>query len=128
MKTIAMVAAGGALGALSRFGLSKLLQDWNPHPAFSVGTLLANLAGCILMGILVVWVGHLEPLQRDAMAAFLLTGFLGSLTTFSTFILEFVKLSEDGYPHLVATHLVAHLMVGAMGLWAGYHGARKMLG
>jgi CrcB protein len=123
-KTLALVAAGGALGALSRFGLGKLLQDWNPHPAFSVGTLAANLAGCLLMGFLVVVVGSLSPPQREALGAFLLTGFLGSLTTFSTFILEFVRLSEESTRRLVATHLSAHLLVGAAGLWVGYRTAQ----
>lgn len=126
MKTLGFVALGGALGAMSRFGLAKALQAWNPHPAFSVGTLLANLLGCVMMGFLVVWVGHLEGSTRDAWAAFLLTGFLGSLTTFSTFVLEFFKLAEERYGKMLLTHLSAHLLMGALGLWLGYSSARKL--
>ena len=120
-----LVALGGSLGALSRFGLGKALQHWNPHAHFSVGTLLANLLGCFLMGALVVIIGGLSDTQREVMVAFLLTGFLGSLTTFSTFILEFFKLNQSNEPKLIVMHLLGHLALGVAGLWIGHSLAQR---
>lgn len=127
MKHLLWVALGGALGALGRFGLGKAFRQWNPHESFSVGTLAANLAGCFLMGLLVVVIAQSEELHREALTAFFLTGFLGSLTTFSTFILEFFKLAGHGNSKLVVSHLVAHLAIGVLGLWAGYSAAHQFV-
>lgn len=114
------VALGGALGALLRYGLGKGMENWNPHPSFSAGTLAANLIGCFLMGALVVMIGQSQQPQRDILAAFLLAGFLGSLTTFSTFVLEVFKLGQSGGFRLMLGHLGAHLGVGMLGLWSGF--------
>lgn len=128
MKEVALVALGGSLGALLRYGLGKWLQHTNPHPSFSAGTLLANLVGCVLMGLLVVYAAELNEPQKQAFAAFLLTGFLGSLTTFSTFILEFFKLSQTGDLKLVISHAAGHLLVGLFGLWAGHSIGQRFIG
>ena len=119
MKLVA-VALGGALGALARYGLGKGLTHLDPHPSFSVGTLCANLFGCFLMGALVVWIGQLEDPHKELLGAFLLAGFLGSLTTFSTFVLEVFKLAEDAGIKMLLGHLGAHLGIGMLGLWLGY--------
>ena len=129
MKEILLVGLGGCLGALARYGLSKLLQPANPHPFFSAGTLTANVLGCMLMGFLVVlFAQDMEEGYREALVAFILTGFLGSLTTFSTFILEFFKLSQTPGVKLAFSHLAAHLCTGLFGLWAGHALGQKIFG
>ena len=121
------VALGGALGALLRYGLGKWLTDWNPHSSFSAGTLLSNLIGCVLMGALVVVIGQMSQPHKDILTAFVLAGFLGSLTTFSTFILEVFKLSQDASLRIVLGHLGAHLGLGFFGLWLGYNLAVRLV-
>lgn len=123
---LGLVALGGALGALSRYGLGRALHHWNPHPWFSIGTLVANVVGCFLMGASIVWIGELDEVYRDALSAFILVGFLGSLTTFSTFILEFVKLAQHSEFKVVLTQCAAHLILGVVGLWLGHSLAQKL--
>jgi fluoride exporter len=110
---------------MSRYGLGKVFSQWDPHPSFSAGTLLANLAGCALMGALAVWIGQLSETYREAVGLFLLTGFLGSLTTFSTYIFEVFRLAQAGGVKMFLTHTAAHLIVGMGGLWLGFSLAQK---
>lgn len=125
-NTVIWVALGGALGALARYGLSKGLEQWNPNTYFSTGILAANLLGCFVMGFLVVSIGQMPALHRDVIAAFLLTGVLGSLTTFSTFILEMFRLLQAGDAKLALAHFAAHLVLGFLGLCLGYGTAAKL--
>lgn len=87
---------------------------------------MANLSGCFLMGFLVVALGNFEGGQREMATAFLLTGFLGSLTTFSSFILEFFRLAQQNGPKLLVSHSVAHLAVGLLGLFLGHAVAQRL--
>lgn len=75
------VALGGALGSCSRYALSALNAH---HPWMPLGTLGANVIGGLLMGGVLVYARQLAPLTQ----LFVATGFLGGLTTFSTFSAE----------------------------------------
>ena len=101
------VAVGAVLGAWSRWGLSTWL---NPStPGLPAGTLAANLAGGDLVGVAVAFFGanaHLAPEWRLACV----TGFLGALTTFSTFSAESVQLMMAGRYGAAALHSAAHLV------------------
>jgi CrcB protein len=81
LPLLVVVAAGGAVGALARYGVAEAL----PHgrSALPVGTLVVNVVGCLCLGLLV----GLEPWARW-LRPFLGTGVLGGFTTFSTFALE----------------------------------------
>lgn len=92
MQTLA-IAAGGALGALTRYWVSTAVYAWLGR-GFPWGTLSVNVIGSLLMGILYILL--LERLTVSAeLRAFLLVGFLGAMTTFSTFSLETVVLLQD---------------------------------
>ena len=80
-----LVAAGGALGALCRYMTTLALAGW-AGTAFPYGTLAVNGAGSFLIGLLGVLLSRVYPLPGAA--AFLITGFLGGLTTFSSFMNE----------------------------------------
>jgi CrcB protein len=116
---IAAVGAGAAVGAWTRWGLSLLL---NPVlPSLPLGTLAANLIGGLLVGIVM---GLAEPLALSATLRLLIvTGFLGGLTTFSSFSAEAVGTllrGESGWAiGLVLVHLLGSLMLTGAGVWIG---------
>lgn len=114
------VAAGAALGALARWGLSIY---FNPlFPTIPLGTLLANLVGGYLIGVAVAVFTTMSGLPPEA-RLFAVTGFLGGLTTFSTFSAEIVSLvsgGEFGWAVLAtAGHLFGSLLLTALGIWSG---------
>lgn len=112
------VACGGAAGAVCRFGVGLLAAAKVPsHPW--LGTLAVNLAGCVLIGFAsyaAVGRGILGPTGR----AVAVTGFLGGLTTFSTFGQEAVALGrgEEGVP-LAALHVSLNVGGGLLLVWCG---------
>ncbi len=91
---IFMVALGGALGALCRYGLCGLI-NWLYKPQLTLGTIVVNLIGCFLMGLLVSLLHNRFPVS-DQVKLLILTGFLGAFTTFSTYTLESVSYIIDG--------------------------------
>ncbi len=94
MKLYVAIACGGALGAVSRFVLAAWVQRLSTS-SFPWGTLAVNALGSFLMGFLFVYL--IERSSLSEVWRFLLTvGFLGSLTTFSTFSLETVRLLQSG--------------------------------
>ena len=93
MNTLMLLAvgAGGFLGAISRFFLSTGVQRFT-GVAFPYGTLAVNVVGSFLIGFLFLYFEHtISPNQK----ALLITGFLGALTTFSTFSLETVLMLQN---------------------------------
>lgn len=117
MISVLSIAAGGALGAVARhcvnvgaasaFGL-----------VFPWGTLVVNVLGSFLMGILIGLFAHLWQPSQD-MRAFLTVGFLGAFTTFSTFSLDAVTLYERGEVALSAVYIGANVALSIAGLLGG---------
>jgi fluoride exporter len=111
----AAVGFGAACGAWLRWGFSLLL---NPiFPTVPLGTLTANLVGGFVIGVLM---GIAEPIQLSAtMRLLLVTGFLGGLTTFSTFSAETMNLMLKGQYGwglvVIATHLLGSLTLTGLG-------------
>ena len=86
----ALVACGGAVGALSRFWVAVALNKWlGAHLPFA--TLATNISGSFLIGVAAILIG-----AHAGLAAFAMVGILGGFTTFSTFSLETVRLFEAG--------------------------------
>jgi CrcB protein len=114
----ACVALGGAIGAPARFTLDGWLQR-RAQSSVPVGTLAVNLTGAFTLGIVV---GLLDAHPLDASVGTVLSaGFLGGLTTFSTFTFESVRLAEESAWRPLATYLAVTLAGGvlaaALGLW-----------
>lgn len=107
MQAYLLVAAGGALGAVARFGLSEAMARAF-GPGFPWGTLAANVLGGLVMGVLA------GAVKDRALLALLGAGVLGGFTTFSAFSLETVRLFEAGRFDLGALYVGASL-AGAIG-------------
>jgi CrcB protein len=111
------VGVGGALGCWLRWGLALLL---NPlFPTLPLGTLAANLVGCLAMGCVMGVFDHFQTLPPE-LRLFVFTGFLGGLTTFSTFSAESVTLllkeQYFWFGGQVAAHVIGSLTMTVLGL------------
>ena len=88
-----LIFVGGGLGSLCRYALAAAVST-RAHLAFPIGTLVVNILGCIIIGIVA---RQLMNMQTDVMArAAIITGFCGGFTTFSTFSYETVGLISGG--------------------------------
>lgn len=122
MMKILLVMVGGSIGALSRYAVSlwaaRLLGV-----RFPWGTLAVNLVGCFLIGLAFAWAERGLNIMNPAMRLFFITGYLGALTTFSSFGMETViSLREGTYLVAVANILANNILGGALvilGMLAG---------
>ena len=121
--TLSQVALGGAIGACLRYlvqGASLRLLG----PSFPFGTLMVNVAGSFLMGLLFVMLADKGGLR---FAPFLLTGILGGFTTFSAFSLDTALLWERGANWLSLGYVGASVILSLAALVAGLQLARSMI-
>ncbi|HEX4927302.1 MAG TPA: fluoride efflux transporter CrcB [Burkholderiales bacterium] len=119
MTSLGLLAVGGgaALGAWLRWWLGAVL---NPvFPTLPLGTLSANMLGGLLMGLAMGYLSHYESLPAEV-RLLVMTGFLGGLTTFSTFSAESVTLlmrEQFGWAGaLILAHLVGSVLMTLAGL------------
>lgn len=117
MPTPVLVALGGALGALARWGVGVGMVRWLGTGA-PWGTWTANLTGCFLIGLALPFFHETHP-QR----ALAVVGFLGAFTTFSTYTAETLLLWESGKAGLALANAAGSVVVGlvacGLGLWLG---------
>jgi CrcB protein len=101
------VGAGSMAGGMSRYGLTLLTQNIS---AFTIpfGTLISNLAGCLLIG-LIAGIGGKTELMSTEMRLLLATGFCGGFTTMSSFVYELGQYVQDKEFFFASTYFVATL-------------------
>jgi CrcB protein len=113
-----LIALGGALGSVCRYGLSTAVQRLS-SPFFPYGTFAVNVLGCLVFGVIMGAARQrfvLGPSER----AFLLIGVLGGFTTFSTFTYETFALLQDGEFVRAFWNAGGQVVCGLVALWAGY--------
>ena len=103
------------MGALLRHFVGSLIQS-RTQSEFPLATLLVNVAGCFLFGLLFALLGN--GVAKE-LRIFLFTGLLGGFTTYSTFGFECVSLLQRGYHGMAAGYIVASLVLGLGATWLG---------
>ena len=123
IKACLLVAAGGALGVVGRLttGAAAVLGG-----GFPWGTLIVNVVGSFLLGVLVGLLSAAWTPPGD-MRLFLATGFLGAFTTFSAFSLDVVSEFERGLNSLAVLYVVASVVFSVLALLAGLRLMRVIL-
>jgi fluoride exporter len=116
---ILIVGIGGFVGAIARYLISAGVQSIFSRSLFPFGTLAVNLLGCMIMGFLCAialnW-GVLTPRAK----LLLMTGFLGALTTFSTFSNETFDLIKNSEMFLAFVNVGVQVVFGLFFIWFGY--------
>jgi CrcB protein len=107
-REILGVAIGGALGSLARFGVTTLLAA--KQGGFPWAILVVNVVGCLLIGIVSQWA--ITSSAPDWLKVLLATGFLGGLTTFSTFGENTFRLLLAEHWLLAGSNIAANLLLG----------------
>jgi CrcB protein len=111
------------LGAWLRWFLIGEYNALVPH--LPLGTLIANVGGGLIIGFAVAWLGA-SPEMHPNVRLFLITGFLGALTTFSSFSAESLALLHDGRYGWALAHSAAHLFGSLAAAAAGFAAYRAL--
>lgn len=119
LRNCLWIAAGGASGAVFRYLVFVVFQHigWNTVMA----TMSVNIVGSFLLGLSF----GLIPETNSKMQAFLMIGFLGAFTTFSTFSGDFVKLMESRSFLLASTYAMSSVVLGILAFLVGIYLATK---
>jgi CrcB protein len=120
-----LAALGGALGALARWAVAVGLPS--SPTGWPWATLLVNLTGCLLLGVLFAVLAARFP-DADWPRPLLAVGVLGGYTTYSAFAVEVVHLAESGAVLTATTYVVASVVGGVAAVAAGTLAVRSALG
>lgn len=118
MNGFLLVGAGGALGAMARYGFSSMIGRLWPMN-FPLATLLVNIVGSIAMGLFVGAMAKLLPAHQQELRLFVAVGIFGGFTTFSSFSLDTIVLIERGELFAAISYVALSVVVCLIGLYLG---------
>jgi CrcB protein len=124
-KTLLFIAVGGAFGAMMRFLTQATVYELVGR-AFPFGTLVVNVTGSFLMGLLSIFLVEKFNLDAEWHLA-ILVGVLGSFTTFSTFSIETLVLFEQGDILKAMTNILLSVTLCVCAVWAGAYLAKQIV-
>ncbi|MBA4376360.1 MAG: fluoride efflux transporter CrcB [Anaerolinea sp.] len=123
MRDLLIIGAGGFIGAVLRYLAILSMQLFKTKSEIPLGTLLVNVVGCLLIGVLAVAAENSKILSSDT-RNFLIIGILGAFTTFSTFGVESVNLLKSGLNFQFALNIALQIVLGLSAVWGGMNLAR----
>jgi CrcB protein len=118
MQNLLLIGIGGFMGAILRYGVSGIIQNWSKSVQFPYGTLMVNLLGCLLIGAL-SQVAEARGVISSEARSFIFIGLLGAFTTFSAFGNDTVSLFREGENLLSFINIGLHLALGLSAVWLG---------
>ncbi len=119
LMNLLFVAIGSMFGGVSRYWLSGIIQK-NAHTLFPLGVLSVNIIGCFIIGLLAGLSVHTNLLTQNH-RLFLIIGFCGSFTTFSSFSLDNLKLVTTKAYFLFSLNIGLSVILGLLATWLGYY-------
>ncbi|PCI76180.1 MAG: fluoride efflux transporter CrcB [SAR86 cluster bacterium] len=125
MNTYMAIAFGGAFGAVSRFWLHGAVQRFNGS-SFPLGTFAVNILGSFLIGVFFVVLAEKAQLS-EPWRPLIVVGFLGAMTTFSTFSLDALLLFEQGHYNTALFYIVSSVALCLFAAFAGMQITRVVL-
>lgn len=125
MRNALVVGLGGCLGSIARYLTSVLIHRLFNQPSFPYATLVVNVSGCLLIGLL-GGLAEQNRLLRPGMRLFLVVGLLGGFTTFSAFSYETLTLADNGKLLPALLNISAHIILGLSAVWLGATVAKNM--
>ena len=117
IKSYLIVGLGGAAGSMLRYAVQKLFSIQHAA-AFPTATLLVNISGCFLIGLLAGIVSR-SLAWNEEMKLLLMTGFCGGFTTFSAFTLEGIGLLKESKTFFFIIYLTASVVGGLLATFIG---------
>ena len=121
MERYLIVMAGGAVGSLARYVAGTAIMS-RFGGRFPLGTLLVNVSGCFLIGVIMTLLAQKAP--HPNWRLLLVVGFLGGYTTFSSFAYETFTAAREGSPWIGLLNVVASIVAGYLAVWLGAISAR----
>ncbi len=118
MSNILILGLGGFFGAVSRYLLSSYVQNLFKPNGFPYGTLAVNIIGCFILGLLTYLAGAKGLLDANT-RLFLMVGFIGAFTTFSTFSVESAALFQNGQGIAGWLNIFGSNLLGIMFVFVG---------
>ncbi|MEA4852232.1 MAG: fluoride efflux transporter CrcB [Paludibacter sp.] len=118
MKHLLLVGLGGFIGSVARFLVSKLNLSWHFF-SIPMGTLTVNVLGSFIIGIL-VGISVKSDLISTDLRVFLMVGFCGGFTTFSSFSSENLMLMQNGQVFTMLIYTSLSILLGFLAVYLGY--------
>ncbi|MEA5006287.1 putative fluoride ion transporter CrcB [bioreactor metagenome] len=118
LKHILLIGTGGFIGSVARYYVSKLNLLWD-FLSIPIGTLLVNIAGCFIIGFL-SGISDKSNLLSTDMRLFLMVGFCGGFTTFSSFANENLMLLHTGEILSIILYTSLSVILGFLAVYLGY--------
>ena len=118
MKQLLLVGFGGFIGSIARYLVSRLNLSWNFH-SIPMGTLTVNIAGSLLIGFMLgIFIN--SNLLHSNLRLFLVVGFCGGFTTFSSFTNENFMLIQNGQYLSALIYISGSVILGILSVYAGF--------
>lgn len=128
MNQIILVATGGALGALARYGAGMAALRMTGAAGWPWGTFAVNLIGGLLIGLVTGWIAFKSSATSESIRLFAVVGVLGGFTTFSAFSLELVQMLERREMAIAALYALASVILSVGAVFVGLTVMRKVFG